>query len=143
MAAITVLPIIEAEAAFQIGYLTNLNRGDSYINLTNAGTLNGVDPDGRICVNVYTFDPAEELLSCCACPCRAGGLGRITSKSLTQFSQPCRAPRWRCGRRRGPESRADSCPAMCWASSSLWEPDMGVVLFGVAYWKSRSLRKLN
>jgi|SRR5450759_58260 len=75
LGAITVLPIIEAEAAFQIGYLTNLNQGDSYINLTNAGTLNGVDPDGRICVNVYTFDPAEELLSCCACPCRAGGLG--------------------------------------------------------------------
>lgn len=53
--------------AFQIRYASNLNIGDSVINLTNTGTVNGADPAGRICANVYTFDPAEEMVSCCSC----------------------------------------------------------------------------
>jgi hypothetical protein len=79
-ATIAVLPIIEAEAAFQVRYLTNLNQGDSYINLTNAGTLNGLDPDGRICVNVYAFDPAEEMFACCACPVTPNGLNSLSAQ---------------------------------------------------------------
>ncbi len=56
-----------APDAFQVAYAQNLNVGDSVINFTSAGTVNGLQPAGNICVNVYAFDPAEELISCCAC----------------------------------------------------------------------------
>jgi len=49
---------------FQVRYASNLNKGDSYINITNSGTD---EPADNICVNVYTFDPSEEMVSCCAC----------------------------------------------------------------------------
>src|SRR5438552_4106233 len=75
-------PIVpEADGVYQLRYLANLNQGDSYINLTNAGTLNGFDPAGRICVNVYTFDPAEELISCCACPVTPNGLNSLSARN--------------------------------------------------------------
>ena len=63
--------------AFQISYASNLNIGDSVVNLTNAGTVNGADPAGEICANVYTFDPAEELISCCTCLVTPNGLDSI------------------------------------------------------------------
>jgi hypothetical protein len=66
--------------AYQISYVSNLLIGDSYVNLTNAGTLNGFDPAGRICVNVYTFDPSEELIACCACPVTPDGLRSLSAK---------------------------------------------------------------
>ena len=66
---------------YQLRYLANLDKGDSYVNLTNAGTLNGFDPAGRICVNVYTFDPAEELISCCACPVTPNGLNSLSARN--------------------------------------------------------------
>jgi len=54
--------------AFQVRYASNLNKGDSVINITNTGSsdepLLGV---GNICANVYTFDPSEEMVSCCSC----------------------------------------------------------------------------
>jgi len=49
---------------FQVRYASNLNKGDSFINITNTGTD---APDDNICVNVYTFDPSEEMVSCCSC----------------------------------------------------------------------------
>ena len=54
---------------FQVRYASNLNKGDSYINITNSGSDEGiVRGDGdNICVNVYTFDASEEMVSCCAC----------------------------------------------------------------------------
>ncbi len=78
-----------AADAFQIGYASNLNIGDSVVNLTNAGTVSGADPAGRICANVYTFDPAEELISCCTCMVTPNGLdslsdqGDLISNTLT------------------------------------------------------------
>ena len=80
-ATITVLPVISAEGAFQVRYLANLDKGDSYVNLTNAGTLDGRAPAGNICVNVYTFDPAEELISCCACPITPNGLVSLSARN--------------------------------------------------------------
>jgi Cysteine-rich secretory protein family len=81
-AAITVLPaVVTAEPVYQIRYLANLNQGDSYVNFTNAGTLSGFDPAGRICVNVYTFDPAEEMISCCACPVTPNGLNSLSARN--------------------------------------------------------------
>lgn len=57
---------------FQVRYASNLNKGDSFINITNTGTD---EPAGdNICVNVYTFDPSEEMVSCCACLVTPNGL---------------------------------------------------------------------
>ena len=82
--------------ALQVNYSANLNVGESYIDIGNAGT-NG-DPAlgpgfgaaaGNICVNVYAFDPSEELISCCSClvtPGQTVSLGvnaDLTSKTLT------------------------------------------------------------
>jgi hypothetical protein len=71
----------EADGVYQLRYLANLDKGDSYVNLTNAGTLNGRAPAGNICVNVYTFDPAEELISCCACPITPNGLASLSARN--------------------------------------------------------------
>jgi len=62
------------DAPFQVRYASNLNFGDSYINIQNDGA-NGaplLGPGlggavGNICVNVYAFDTAEEMVSCCSC----------------------------------------------------------------------------
>ncbi len=69
---------------FQVAYASNIGLipgtgliGDSYINLTNAGTVAGTDPAGEICANVYTFDPAEELISCCTCLVTPNGLNSL------------------------------------------------------------------
>jgi hypothetical protein len=54
--------------AFQVRYASNLNVGDSVINITNAGTQNTVGGAlTNICANVYTFSPDEQLISCCSC----------------------------------------------------------------------------
>jgi hypothetical protein len=45
-----------------IKYSANLNVGDAYVNITNSGSSGG-----NLCANVFTFDPAEELISCCTC----------------------------------------------------------------------------
>ena len=66
---------------YQIKYMANLGSGDSVLNLTNTGRQNGLDPAGRICVNVYTFDPNEELISCCACPVTPNGLKSLSARS--------------------------------------------------------------
>lgn len=55
-------------------YAANLQIGESYIDITNTGA-NGASLQGpgfgaalgNICANVYTFDPSEELVSCCSC----------------------------------------------------------------------------
>src|SRR5271165_5227511 len=74
---------------FQITYAANLNVGDSFINFTNSGatTSSSCDSDGTVCmdapgigvsqnlcINLYTFDPQEELISCCTCSVTPNGL---------------------------------------------------------------------
>ena len=49
---------------FQVRYASNLNKGDSVINITNTGS--DVPVGDNLCVNVYTFDPSEEMVSCCS-----------------------------------------------------------------------------
>jgi uncharacterized repeat protein (TIGR01451 family) len=73
--------LIGIEAPFQIRYAANLDQGDSVINITNTGALNGFDPAGRICANVYTFDPNEELISCCSCLVTPNGLGSLSVRT--------------------------------------------------------------
>jgi hypothetical protein len=66
--------LITGDVPFQIKYAANLNIGESYIDIINTGA-NGcavLGPgfgaaSGNICVNVYAFDPGEELISCCSC----------------------------------------------------------------------------
>src|ERR1700730_2602067 len=75
-------PVVpEADGVYQLRYLANLNAGDSYVNFTNAGTLSGFAPAGNICVNVYTFDPNEELISCCTCPITPNGLWSLSARN--------------------------------------------------------------
>lgn len=74
-------PTAGLEDVFQIRYAAHLDAGDSFVDITNAGTLSGVDPAGRICVNVYTFDPAEELVSCCSCPVTPNGLVSLSVRN--------------------------------------------------------------
>lgn len=69
---------------FQINYAANLNIGDSFVNITNSGatTIGAVNAgiDGvagtsqNLCANLYVFDPAEELISCCTCLVTPNGL---------------------------------------------------------------------
>lgn len=72
---------VAAVDAFQVRYVSNLNVSDAYINLTNVGLVNGFDPAGRICVNVYAFDPAEELIGCCACEVTPNGLNSLSARN--------------------------------------------------------------
>jgi len=69
-----------APDSYQIGYASNLLIGDSYVNLSNAGTVNGFDPAGRISANVYVFDPSEEMISCCCCVITPDGLRSLSVK---------------------------------------------------------------
>jgi len=59
---------------FQVRYTSNLNVGDSFVNFTNTGASN----DASLCANLYTFDPAEELISCCSCSVTPNGLQSLS-----------------------------------------------------------------
>src|SRR5580704_19432976 len=78
---------------FQIDYAANLNIGDSYVNFTNSGAtvVNGVSQN--ICINLYTFDPQEELISCCTCSVTPNGLVSLSViKSLISNPLPPAIP---------------------------------------------------
>ena len=62
--------------AFQVRYVSNLDRGDGVINITNSGSSGG-----NICVNVYAFDPSEELVSCCSCLVTPNGLVSLSAQA--------------------------------------------------------------
>ena len=77
-------PVAAPIDAFQVRYASNLNVGDSVVNLTNTGTLTlptGLTTTGNICVNVYTFDANEELISCCSCLVTPNGLNSLSAKT--------------------------------------------------------------
>jgi uncharacterized repeat protein (TIGR01451 family) len=80
--------------AYQVHYAANLNFGDSFINFTNTGASSGDAglggaQNGNICVNVYTYSPDEQLVSCCSCAVTPNGLNSLsvvndlTSNTLT------------------------------------------------------------
>jgi hypothetical protein len=66
--------------SYQVGYASNLAAGDTTVNLTNTGVRNGFDPAGGVCVNVYAFDPSEELVACCSCYVSPDGLRSVSVK---------------------------------------------------------------
>ncbi len=81
LAAVASAQIVPAPAdAFQVQYVANLNVGESYINLVNAGTVNGFDPAGNICANIYAHTPDQQLIACCACPVTPNGVKTLSAK---------------------------------------------------------------
>jgi len=69
---------------FQVRSASNLGIGDSVINITNTGTSStNAFPaqNGNICVNVYTFSPDEQLISCCSCPVTPDGLDSLSARN--------------------------------------------------------------
>ena len=67
---------ISADSPFQVRYASNLNIGDSVVNLTNTCASGG-----PISVSVYTHDPAEELISCCCCVVTCDGLASLSVRN--------------------------------------------------------------
>ncbi len=72
-------------AAVYASYASNLNLGDSVINLSNTGengnSISGPgfgSAAGNVCVNVYSFSPDEQLISCCSCLITPNGLASIS-----------------------------------------------------------------
>ncbi len=61
---------------YLIRYVTNLNLGDSVVDITNDGSSSS-----NLCVGVYFFDPNEELQSCCACEVTPNGLISLSVKA--------------------------------------------------------------
>ena len=73
----TIDPAVQPSALsdiFQVRYAANLNIGDSFIDITNTGASGGAN----LCANLYTFDPAEELISCCTCSVTPNGLQSLS-----------------------------------------------------------------
>ena len=67
---------ITADSPFQVRYFANLNQGDSFINLSNSGAANT-----NLCVNVYTFAPDEQEISCCSCVVTPNALESLSVKN--------------------------------------------------------------
>ena len=80
---IDIAAIVPAIDYFQVNYVSNLNIGDSFIDVTNTGA------GGNLCVNAYAFSPDEQLISCCSCLVTPNGLsvfsarGDLISNTLT------------------------------------------------------------
>lgn len=73
----------QLDTPFQINYATNLAVGDSYVTITNSGVNSTTAlplQNGNICVNVYTYDVAEELIACCSCPVTPNALEFLSVK---------------------------------------------------------------
>ncbi len=75
------------QTPYQIRYSSNLNLGDSVINITNSGARGAglaagtsASTTGAICVNVYAFSPDEQMISCCSCPVTPNGLVSLSAR---------------------------------------------------------------
>jgi hypothetical protein len=74
--ACSTVAFAQADSSFQVRYASNLNIGDSVVNITNTGASGG-----NICVNVYTFSPDEQLISCCSCTVTPNALVSLSAKT--------------------------------------------------------------
>src|SRR6516225_3170267 len=81
-------PNATGDSPYQVRYASNLTAGDSVINITNTAAR-GAGPGfgtsasvtGAICVNVYVYDPSEEVVSCCSCPLTPNGLISLSAQN--------------------------------------------------------------
>jgi hypothetical protein len=67
-----------ADDTYQVRYAANLNIGDSFVDFTNTGATVSAGVPENLCANVYTFDPGEELISCCTCAVTPNGLQSLS-----------------------------------------------------------------
>jgi hypothetical protein len=74
--ACSTVAFAQADTPFQVRYASNLNIGDSVVNITNTGANNGAN----ICVHVYTFSPDEQLISCCSCSVTPNALVSLSAQ---------------------------------------------------------------
>jgi hypothetical protein len=80
-------PNVTVDTPYQVRYASNLNVGDSLVNITNSGAR-GADLQsgtsasitGSICANVYAFSPDEQMISCCSCPVTPNGLRSLSAQ---------------------------------------------------------------
>ena len=79
---------VTVDSPFQVRYASNLNIGDSVVNITNSGARGAAlsagtsaSTTGAICVNVYAFSPDEQMISCCSCPVTPNGLVSLSSRN--------------------------------------------------------------
>jgi hypothetical protein len=72
---------VATTGAYEVKYISNLNIGDSVINLSNSGASAVAGPPSSICANVYTFAPDEQEISCCACLITPNGLDSLSAQS--------------------------------------------------------------
>jgi len=77
-----------SDTPFQVRYASNLNVGDSVINITNTGATGAnlqsgtsASITGSICANVYAFSADEQLVSCCSCPVTPNGLVSLSARA--------------------------------------------------------------
>jgi hypothetical protein len=63
--------------AFKVHYASNLNIGDSFIDISNSGTA-GSEVANSICINTYVFDQSAGMLACCSC--------KVAPNSLVSYS---------------------------------------------------------
>src|SRR5271154_3268518 len=69
------------DTPFQIRYAANLDIGDSVVNITNSGASSVGGAGTTLCANIYTFDPAEELISCCTCSVTPNALQSLSVRN--------------------------------------------------------------
>lgn len=70
-----------AEETYQLKYF-NINYGSGQIIVSNAGSMStgnnpADDSSGTVCANFYSFDPNEEMQTCCSCPVTPNGLASL------------------------------------------------------------------
>ena len=67
--------------SYQVAYAGNFAAGDSVVNMTNAGSIDGADPLGDICANIYTLAQDQQVVSCCTCPLTPNHLRTLSVKN--------------------------------------------------------------